>query len=167
MDHPPLHGIRWHDGKASSMSSDGAAITNENVDLAQAPNAGPGKSYGGRPVGATNQKRKLSAMALIATANEIALQYKKEKNSVKRVDKRMKKGRLSELIEKAKERNNLPADAVITEMQIRQRLKRNVPITVNCAGVTQPLAPVEPKIISMIVQMARICMAISPSQGLL
>ena len=127
--------MQRHDVKASSMSSDGAAITFENVDPVQTPNTDPGKSFGGRPVGATNQKRKLSAMALIATANEIVLQYKKEKNSVKRVNKRMKKGHLSELIEKAKEKNNLPADAVITEMQICQGLKRNVPITVNCISV--------------------------------
>ena len=106
------------DVEASSLSSDGTAVTNENVYPAQAPNADPGKSYGGRPVGATNRKRKLSAMALIATANEIALQYKIEKDSVKRVKKRMKKGRLSELIEETKEKNNLPVDAVITKTQI-------------------------------------------------
>ena len=118
--HCIMNRMQSRDVKASSLSSDGTAVTNENVDLAQAPNADPGKSYGGRPVGATNQKRKLSAMALIATANEIALQYEKEKNSVKKDKKRMKKGRLSELIKKAKEKNNLPADAVNTKTQICQ-----------------------------------------------
>ena len=164
--HCIMNRMRSRDVEASSLSSDGAAVTNENVDPAQAPNADPGKSYGGRPVGATNQKRKLRAMALVATANEIALQYKKEKDSVKRVKKRMKKGRLSELIKETKEKNNLPLDAVITETQIRQRLKRNAPMTVNHAGKTSPLAPVEPRIVSTIVQMARIRMAISPSQGI-
>jgi len=89
--HCIMNRMQSRDVEASSLSSDGTAITNENVYPAQAPNADPGKSYGGRPVGATNQKRKLSAMALIATANEIALQYKIEKDSVKRVKKRMKK----------------------------------------------------------------------------
>mgnify|MGYP003333995770 CR=1 FL=1 len=152
--------------KASSLLSERTAVANENVGPAQASNADPDRSNGGRPVGATNQKRKMCAMALIATANEIALQYKIEKDSLKRAKKRMKKGRLSELIKETKEKNNLPVDAVITKTQICQRLKRNAPITLKHAGLTSPLAPVEPKIISTIVQVAHICMAISPSQGI-
>ena len=143
--------------RASSLSSDG---------LAQATNANEEKSSGGRPVGATNQKRKLCAMALIATANEIALQYQFEKDSVKRAKKRMKKGRLSELIKEKKKKNNLPEDAVITKTQICQRLKRNAPMTDHHAGMNSPLAPVEPRIVSTIVQMARLRMAITPSQGI-
>ena len=152
--------------KASSLLSERTAVANENVGPAQASNADPDRSNGGRPVGATNKKRKMCAMALIATANEIALQYKIEKDSLKRAKKRMKKGRLSELIKETKEKNNLPVDAVITETQIRQRLKRNAPMTEHRAGVTSPLAPVEPRIVSTIIQMARIRMAISPSKGI-
>ena len=57
---------------------------------------------GGRPLGTTNQKRKLDQMALIATRNEISLQYENEKKEAVRLKKRLKKGRLSEFNQNGK-----------------------------------------------------------------
>ena len=50
-------------------------------------------------------------------------------DSVKRIKKRMKKGRLSELIEETKEKNNLPVDAVMTKTQIRKNYGPNKCLT--------------------------------------
>ena len=116
-------------------------------------------------MGTTNQKRKLDQVALIATRNEISLQYENEKKEAVRLKKRLKKGRLSELIKMVKTKNNL-AHIPITEALIRQRLKRDVTTTVNYSGISSPLAAVEPMIVSTIVQMSRIRQSLTPTQAL-
>ena len=108
----------------------------------------------------------MDEMALIATTNEIAVIYEKERKELARLNKRMKKGRLNNIIEGIKKKNGIRKDSIISKHLIRQRMKRGHIITVNRQGHTSPLAPVESKIVNTIVQMARIRMALSPSTAI-
>ena len=70
----------------------------------------------GRPLGANNSKRKISEFATIVTKNGIALKYSTKK---KEGNKRLKPGRLHEIIELVTRRNKLGNDVKITEACIR------------------------------------------------
>ena len=84
---------------------------------------GGSNAVGGRPVGTTEKKRKLDAMDVVSSMNEIALQYQKEKKKAKDSRKRMKKGRIDAVIDVVKKRNNLPDKSVIKKDLIWQIIK--------------------------------------------
>ena len=78
----------------------------------------------------------------------------------------MRKGRLSKIIESVKDTNNLH-DVTVTCDSMRQRVKRKKIITVVEHGNSSPLLPVEPTIVSTIIQLLRIRQSITPSQGIM
>ena len=122
------------------------------------------RARGGRPVGSTNESKQNGKMCYIATKNEIAIQYSLERRAAGK--KRLKRGRLDEIISDIKKRNCLPDDFTVDKQLIRQREKTgNIFITQDNGGHLSPLQPVEAKVIATIVQMARIRQCLSPSQG--
>ena len=74
---------------------------------------------GGRPVGTTDVKKKVSELSVIAAINDICLTLKVEKKDLGK--KRLRVGCLDEIICEAKERNGIPADYVIHKSTIRQQ----------------------------------------------
>ena len=61
----------------------------------------------GRPKGTTNKRKHLEELALMSTENEIHLSYEGEVSEYKKKKKRMKRGRLIEIINKVRKNNNL------------------------------------------------------------
>lgn len=101
---------------------------------------------------------------MLAAKNEITSEYKLEmdQSSVKR----MKKGRLAEIISEVKRKNNLDKDVVILESTIRKRLTRGTTFSNGVGGHTSPLSALEPTFVATIVQMARIRQSLTPAQAL-
>ena len=118
----------------------------------------------GRPKGATNKRKRLQAISLVATKNEIVATFDKEKQKCVRAKKRMKKGFLQSLINTIVLRNNLPADSIKSDM-VRQRIKNDRKFTTVAQGHSPPLAAIEPKIVNTVIQLARIRQSITPTQG--
>ncbi len=67
-----------------------------------------------------------------------------------------------EILLEAKKEYNLPNEIVILETTVRQRLKRNSKSD-NC-GLTSPMIETEPYIVSIIIQLANMCVPISNQQ---
>ena len=124
------------------------------------------RNLGGRPKGKTDKNSKILEANLIATVNEIALEYHNALQRNKRSRKRMKRGSLTSLIARIKAKNNVGADVVIAECTIRQRIKRDAVFTNGGRGHDSPLLPLEPTIVKIIIQMSRIRQCMTPSQGL-
>ena len=76
----------------------------------------------------------------------------------------MVRGRLNKIIYSITTKNNL--HVIIKPDLIRQMIKRNEPTSINRSGISLPLACVEPRIVSCIVQMSRIHESFSPTQAL-
>ena len=142
-----------------------APATRNDIVLAPAspvPIVTPPRERGGRPLGANSHKRKIHELASIATKNEIALMYFTEK---KDGNKRLKPGRLLEIIDLVSKRNKLGDDIKITPACIRQRLKKNMVVTARHPGHVSPLINIEPQVIKVITQMARLRQCLTPSQA--
>ena len=175
-DHIMYH-MRSRAKKAKSMST---AIVLHTVDIAPAaetvaivsPVTSPETSLivykppslGGRPVGSTNKKRKTNEMAAIATINEITLEYEKEKKKARGNNTRVVRGMLDDIIMKIKTKNKIPS-LNISKSLIHQRLKRNTPVC-STNGMMSPLACIESKIVSVIIQMSRIRQSLTPTQSM-
>ena len=133
---------------------------------AASKNAQSNKCTNGRPIGTTKKQKELLNKSLKATRNEIATIFVKEQQNRKKKNTRMRKGRLSEIIESVTEKNNLH-DVTISCESMRQRVKRKKIITVVDRGVPSPLLNIEPTIVSTIIQLSRIRQSITPSQGIM
>ena len=101
---------------------------------------------------------------MLAAENEITSEYKLEMDNSS--VKRMKKGRLAEIISEVKRKNNLDKDVVILESTIRKRLTRGTTFSNGVGGHTSPLSALEPIFVATIVQMARIRQSLTPAQAL-
>ena len=121
------------------------------------------KFKGGRPKGTTYAQKKNSELAILATYNQIADIYSKERKEGR---KQIKRGRLEEIIKEAKEENNLPSEVVIKQSTIRKRFQKRRRTQVFVRGVPSPLAPVETQMIATMLQLARIRQHVSPSQAI-
>ena len=124
------------------------------------------RKKGGRPVGSTDVNKKVCELSVIAAKNEIALTLDSEKKALGK--KRLRVGRLDEIIRDVKRRNGLPKDLVISKAAIRQRLKKKgkMMVYVGHGGHTTPLQRIESEIVSVLIQMARIRESLTPSQAI-
>ena len=75
------------------------------------------RKKGGRPVGSTDVNKKVCVLSVIAAKNEIAITLDCEKKALGK--KRLRVGRLDEIIRDVKRRNGLPEDLVISKASIR------------------------------------------------
>jgi len=99
--------------------------------------------------------------------NDIAMQYKTEHDEAKEEGTRMKPGRLKEIIETNKIRNEL-RDLNIPEVTIRMRTQRcsSVMKLSNHGGLSSPLLEIDDAVVEIILLMARIRQCLTPSTGL-
>ena len=121
------------------------------------------RNKGGRPTGSTKSKRRVCELALLAVKNEIATTYESERKLAGK--KRLKRGRLDEIIEESKSRNGLPEDLTINKNLIRQRMKQTVVVNTPHSGLTSPLISIEPLIVGILIQMAQIRQCLTPSEA--
>ena len=120
----------------------------------------------GRKLIHNNKRKRHQQQASIASLDEIAQIYEGEKRIAERTKKRMVKGWLKDIIRQVRNNNNLQEDIVINEGYIRQRLKRGSVFNNGVRGHSSPILPMEPTIVTTIVQMAQIRQCLAPSQGL-
>ena len=100
---------------------------------------------------------------MIASKNEIATLYKAERDQAGK--KRLKRGRLDDIIKEVKKRNLLPDDIVIDKPLIRQRMKQNIFVSVGHAGLSSPLKKIEPEIDETLIQLSKMRQSLTPSQS--
>ena len=122
------------------------------------------KSKGGRPVGTTNSKKHLQEKLLFEAKNEIALAYVKEKRQAKKKGSIVKKGYMKELIASVTAQKDLKRK--ILSKTIHQRIARKQFVHHHKAGHISPLRKIEPAIVKIIIQMARIRQSLTPSKAL-
>ena len=77
----------------------------------------------------------------------------------------MKRGRLLEIIDTIKAKNNLQLE--ITAQSICQRMRQENPLSIGRGGLVSPLLPVESTIVSVIIPLARIWECINPTTDIL
>ena len=118
----------------------------------------------GRPLGSTEAFKELEKKNLIDGKNEITRKYAEvlRKNKTQRV----RKGLLNEIIEDVRKKKGIKDK--ISPLAIRKRVQRNSLDNHHLAGgQVSPLQRIEPIIVNIIVQMARMRQCLTPSKGLL
>ena len=122
------------------------------------------RKKGGRPKGSTSERKRLDQLCLVAAKNEIATKYSEmieEKTSV-----RLEKGSLKRLIEQVVEDRDFRDGTLITPSSILHRHKRGKLVTTRTTGgLYSPLLDMEPAVVNIIIQMARIRVCLRPSDG--
>ena len=121
----------------------------------------------GRPVGTTEAQKLNKRKRLIAAKNEITQKYLLKYNEAKKQKKnRVERGTLVAIINDVKKARKVEDN--ISPEAIRKRVQRNSLENHHLAGgQVSPLQKIEPIIVSIIVQMARMRQSLTPSKGLL
>ena len=83
---------------------------------------------------------------------------------MKKQGSRVRKGVIAEIISQCSEKYNLPLSVEIQAGTVKQRLKRKSQKGIQ--GPATPMQHIEPYIVSIIIQLANMCIPISTSQGL-
>ena len=112
------------------------------------------RNRGGRPLGSSVKRKREIDLDIVATANEITIVFKNEKKEVFSTNKRMNKGHLTKLVNEIKAKNNISPDIPILEDTIRRQTLRKVLYYNGIGGHHSPLTPIDPTIVSAIIQMA-------------
>jgi hypothetical protein len=118
---------------------------------------------GGHPKGTTISNaldiKKIKAIATNEAVEELA-----EMQSRAQICKeRLEKGALTQIILDCTSRNGLSRDSVNIDT-VRQRLKRNTQTSTQ--GPKSPLHDIEPYVVSLVIQLANMCVPITTAQGL-
>ena len=136
-------------------------------NISDISNVSSTKSNIGRPVGTTEARKLEKRKQIIAAKNEITQKYLLKYNEAKKQKRnRVGKGTLLAIIEEVKIAKKI--DVKISPEAIRKRDQRKSLENHHLAGGQEsPLEKIEPLIISIIVQMARMRQSLNPSKGLL
>lgn len=118
----------------------------------------------GRPRGTTDLDRKRKREKEIQCKNAITIKFKAAKKEAERRNKKLRKGMLDKIIEVEKKIFGLTTTK-IPKATIRTRVSNNSLICSH-AGQCSPLQRIEPLLVQIIVQMARIRQPLTPSEGL-
>jgi len=122
------------------------------------------KKLGGRPKGSTvassldEKKRLEEAMA------DAVEEYREAIKKVKNEKERLRKGELTKIISKCREKHNLCHSILIKEETIRKRVQRNS--KGSHQGLKSPLLSIEPYVVSLILQLAKMRIPLTTEQGL-
>ena len=127
--------------------------------------AAESRSRGGRPQGTTRDDKQNYEVATVAVTNEIATAFMVEKQEAKQEGKRLKSGRLKEIIQDRKNARGLQ-DIIIPYSTIRTRVRFNKVICDGKRGLQSPMLSVEPTLLRLVLQMSCIRQCLSPSDGL-
>lgn len=135
-------------------------------DLSNVSSTGASKSKSvGRPVGKTFLKKKSDESNLIAAKNEIAKQYCALKETAAKKGTRVKAGTLNEIIQSVKHARGISNK--ISSAAIRRRCDRQQLVSHHVAGGrVSPMVTIEPIVVEIILQMARLRQCLCPSKGL-
>ena len=76
--------------------------------------------------------------------------------------KRLKRGRLNEIIQKVKSKNDLLDDVPVSKSMIHQRTKGAAVVEVTHPGTTSPLSSIEAQVVQILIQMAQIRQCLAP-----
>ena len=160
--------------KIVGMDLDVETLRSNSADLSELSGDVPSKltsesdaskrSKGGRPIGTTIKAKEDRVRKSFQMKNEIAERFSAVKQKSKK-NRKVKSGTLKGIIEDVKNKYKLH-DIKISPSAIRQRLYRKKPICHHVAGRISPLESIEPTVISIVIQMARIRQSLSPSEGL-
>jgi hypothetical protein len=125
------------------------------------------RSTGGRPTGSTNDASKTLEDRKRKAFDDAAAIYSELKTM-----KRLPHGGLKRIIERAKVQNGLESQEnfTISAHSVRSRHRNNFklsPGVVTKRGPTSPLAPVEPLLVELCIQRARMGQPLSQSEGIL
>jgi hypothetical protein len=137
----------------------GAEDVTPAASLTQTKTQPQERAKGGRPSGTTNKKKFEDVRVMISTKNEIAHRFFTEKNAAR---KKLKRGRLDEIITEVKKRNNLSEDVVINKTLIRSRIKKNIFVRNGHSGPSSPLASIEPHIVEMLIVLSKMRESLTP-----
>ena len=121
------------------------------------------RAKGGRPSGSTNSNKRKRKQEIIAMKNDIAKEY----SELKRDGKRLKNGKIKDIIQKHKILKNLE-DVDVPVKTIRTRYDRRK-IVVNHdhhGGLQSPLLEIDDAVVKIALMMARIRQCLCPSKGL-
>ncbi len=122
------------------------------------------KKLGGRPKGSTvassldEKKRLEEAMA------DAVEEYREAIKKVKNEKERLRKGELTKIISKCREKHNLCHSILIKEETIWKRVQRNS--KGSHQGLKSPLLSIEPYVVSLILQLAKMRIPLTTEQGL-
>jgi len=117
----------------------------------------------GRPKDLTISVKHHKKKAILAMHNEIATRFQKERAECG-FNKRLKRGRLDEIINEVKTLRNLE-DVSVTKDSIRKQISRNKPIA-GTRGHSTPMEEVEPCLLQLFIQLGRIRAPVSNTEGL-
>ena len=119
----------------------------------------------GRPVGTTILQKKNDEIKLIDAKNEITEIYHKKKVEAAKKSSRLEPGVLDHIIQSVKLKRKTTEN--ISSSAIRKRSERHSLVNHHVArGQVSPLLRIEPVIVEIILQMARIRQCLCPSKGL-
>ena len=121
----------------------------------------------GRPLGSTEAFKEKRRQDLINAKNVITRKYSDLMRDAKENGNgRVRKGALKEIIEDVRKKRRIDED--ISPLAIRKRVVRNSLVNHHLAGgQVSPLEKIEPIIVNIIVQMARMRQCLTPSKGLM
>ena len=150
-------------GKSLLNSTAANQITTSVTDLAVI--ASDDRKRGGRPDGATYKMKQMCELATIAAKYEILMTYNEDKKNAGK--KRLPTGHLTKIIARIKRTHSLGADVNISEACIRQRYKKaRFGVGDSKPGPSSPLRKYEDEFVQVMIQMARMRQALSPSEGI-
>jgi hypothetical protein len=156
-------------GESTSTLSALTLDTGGNSDSAMGATSSNDDNVGGRPKGSSaDSKRDLKRRERLAML-EATRQYQDKLMKKRKSDgsnTRLKHGTLATIIEKAKALYNVVENSTINPSTIRSRCKRNHINPVVAQGTTSPMAAVEPYLIAVILQLARMRCPINATMGL-
>ena len=78
----------------------------------------------------------------------------------------MQKGTLANIIAVCKVKNGVPIDVVVNAETVRNCAKMNILDLNTTAGTISPMAEIEPWIVAIIIQLAAMCLPLTPTQYL-
>mmetsp|Transcript_31321 Transcript_31321/g.37267 ORF Transcript_31321/g.37267 Transcript_31321/m.37267 type:complete len:250 (-) Transcript_31321:858-1607(-) len=152
----------------TTITAPNTEVTLEDPPITNTIVAATSRGNGGRPKGGTKYKHLNCKVALITAKNDIAILYADEKKRANNKKKRMRKGRLAEIISKVKRQGGLPDKVKLSPKVIQKRVDRGGLIVMNEKGSGQvsPLLEIEPQFVQVVIPMARIGDPLAPTKDL-
>ena len=171
-EHPWLNRdkINFHYGKFKKDPSR-SAVTVPVIDTGSESNtttAGPenetASRFKGRPKGTTKASKFLMKQTMTAAKNEIAQMYFEAKAKASSEGEKLEDGWLQKVVDDVKEKRGIGKDVAISLKTIRNRVKS----VVLHPGKQSLMAPIEPKLVELVLAMAKIrrCLTVSETLGL-
>ena len=123
------------------------------------------RAKGGRPIGSTEENKRLEAERVMEAKNEITRKYRAVSDEARRGKKNVRKGFLRKLITEVKKKRKIE-HVNIPLKTIYQRAFRKQSDIHHCPGHVSPLLPIEETVVQFIIKMAEIRQSLTPSRGL-